>query len=145
MPRILKLNWKREIQMVSASAEVEVLGVDKEVNRDPRWVIVNYDILRKHAERLHAVEWSGVILDEAHFIKNASQRTNHCLKLLGVQADAHAPVIGPEFVFLLTGTPMTRPKGSVQSAALRRTPISTLIPVVSTSVTAMHTAMTMAG
>ena len=53
----------------------------------------------------------GVILDEAHFIKNASQRTNHCLKLLGVQADAHAPVIGPEYVFLLTGTPMTnRPK-----------------------------------
>ena len=50
-------------------------------------------------------------LDEAHFIKNASQRTNHCLKLLGVQADAHAPVIGPEYVFLLTGTPMTnRPK-----------------------------------
>ena len=110
-PASLKLNWKREIQMVDASAEVEVLGVDKEANRDPRWVIVNYDILRKHAERLHAVEWSGVILDEAHFIKNASQRTNHCLKLLGVQADAHAPVIGPEFVFLLTGTPMTnRPK-----------------------------------
>ena len=110
-PASLKLNWKREIQMVDATAEVEVLGVDKEANRDPRWVIVNYDILRKHAERLHAVEWSGVILDEAHFIKNASQRTNHCLKLLGVQADAHAPVIGPEFVFLLTGTPMTnRPK-----------------------------------
>ena len=110
-PASLKLNWKREIQMVDASAEVEVLGVDKEANRDPRWVIVNYDILRKHAERLHAVEWSGVILDEAHFIKNASQRTNHCLKLLGVQADAHAPVIGPEYVFLLTGTPMTnRPK-----------------------------------
>ena len=110
-PASLKLNWKREIQMVDATAEVEVLGVDKEANRDPRWVIVNYDILRKHAERLHAVEWSGVILDEAHFIRSASQRTNHCLKLLGVQADAHAPVIGPEFVFLLTGTPMTnRPK-----------------------------------
>ena len=110
-PASLKLNWKREIQMVDAFAEVEVLGVDREANRDPRWVIVNYDILRKHAERLHAVEWSGVILDEAHFIKNASQRTNHCLKLLGVQADAYAPVIGPEYVFLLTGTPMTnRPK-----------------------------------
>ena len=110
-PASLKLNWKREIQIVDATAEVEVLGVDKEANRDPRWIIVNYDILRKHAERLHAVEWSGVILDEAHFIKNASQRTNHCLKLLGVQADAHAPVMGPEFVFLLTGTPMTnRPK-----------------------------------
>ncbi len=110
-PASIKLNWKREIQLVDALAEVEVLGVDQEITNDPRWVIVNYDILRKHADRLHAVDWSGVILDEAHFIKNASQRTNHCLKLLGVQADAHAPVIGPEFVFLLTGTPMTnRPK-----------------------------------
>ena len=55
MPRILKLNWKREIQMVDATAEVEVLGVDKGANRDPRWIIVSADILRKHAERLHAV------------------------------------------------------------------------------------------
>ena len=34
-PASLKLNWKREIQMVDASAEVEVLGVDKEANREP--------------------------------------------------------------------------------------------------------------
>ena len=27
---------------------------------------------RKHAERLHAMAWAGVILDEAHFIKNNS-------------------------------------------------------------------------
>ena len=128
--------------MVDASAEVEVLGVDKDANRDPRWVIVNYDILRKHAERLHAVEWSGVILDEAHFIKNASQRTNHCLKLLGVQADAHAPVIGPEYVFLLTGTPMTnRPKDLFNLLRCVGHAHSCRLP----SVTAMHTAMTMAG
>jgi SWI/SNF-related matrix-associated actin-dependent regulator 1 of chromatin subfamily A len=77
----------------------------------PRWVIVNYDLLSKYAERLYAVNWAGVILDEAHFIKNASKRTSHCLKLLGVQAEAHAPLIGPDYIFLLTGTPMTnRPK-----------------------------------
>ena len=63
---------------------------------DPRWVIVNYDLLGKHAERLHDVAWAGVILDEAHFIKNASQRTSHCLKLLGVQEDAKAAPIGPD-------------------------------------------------
>ena len=110
-PASLKLNWKREIQLVDPAAAIEVLGVDQDIADDPRWVIVNYDILRKHADRLHAVDWAGVILDEAHFIKNASQRTNHCLKLLGVQSDARASVIGPDYVFLLTGTPMTnRPK-----------------------------------
>ena len=44
----------------------------------------------------------SVVLDEAHFIKNASARTSHCLKLLGVQNEAKAPLIG---------TPMTnRPR-----------------------------------
>jgi SWI/SNF-related matrix-associated actin-dependent regulator 1 of chromatin subfamily A len=110
-PASLKLNWKREILMVYPEAKVEVIGVDNEPVADPRWVIVNYDILGKHADRLHAIPWAGVILDEAHFIKNASKRTSHCLKLLGVQDNARAPLIGPDLVFLLTGTPMTsRPK-----------------------------------
>lgn len=106
-PASLKLNWKREIRLVDPGASIEVLGVDRDAPEDARWIIVNYDILGKHAGRLHGINWSGVILDEAHFIRNASQRTNHCLKLLGVQAEARAPVLGPEFVFLLTGTPMT--------------------------------------
>jgi SWI/SNF-related matrix-associated actin-dependent regulator of chromatin subfamily A-like protein 1 len=110
-PASIKLNWKREILMVDETASVEVLGIDGVQTDAPRWIIINYDILGKHAERLHAIDWSGIVLDEAHFIKNASQRTNHCLKLLGVQAKAGAPLIGPDFVFLLTGTPMTnRPK-----------------------------------
>lgn len=110
-PASLKLNWKREIRLVDPGASIEVLGVDQDAPEDARWIIVNYDILGKHAGRMHGINWSGVILDEAHFIRNASQRTNHCLKLLGVQAEARAPVLGPDFVFLLTGTPMTnRPK-----------------------------------
>ena len=110
-PASIKLNWKREILMVDDGASIEVLGVDKDQTDTPRWIIVNYDLLGKHAERLHAIDWAGIILDEAHFIKNASKRTSHCLKLLGVQAEARAPVIGPDYVFLLTGTPMTnRPK-----------------------------------
>lgn len=77
----------------------------------PRWVIVDYDLLRKVVDRLHAVPWVGVVLDEAHLIKNASARTTHCMKLLGVQNGARAPLIGLKYLFLLTGTPMTsRPK-----------------------------------
>ena len=110
-PASLKLNWRREIRMVDPDAAVEVIGARDGAAENPRWVIVNYDLLRTHAARLHAVGWSGVILDEAHFIKNASQRTSQCLKLLGVQNEARAPVIGPRQVYLLTGTPMTnRPR-----------------------------------
>jgi SWI/SNF-related matrix-associated actin-dependent regulator 1 of chromatin subfamily A len=110
-PASLKLNWRREIKMVDPDAKIEVLGVAADEQHDPRWVIVNYDIVAKNAERLHGIPWSGVILDEAHFIKNNSQRTSHCLKLLGVSNDARAALIGPPQVYLLTGTPVTnRPR-----------------------------------
>ena len=107
----LKLNWRREIRMVDPEAKVEVVGIPDRKLAELRWVIVNYDLLAKNAERLHGIPWSGVILDEAHFIKNNSQRTSHCLKLLGVSNDARSPLIGPRQVYLLTGTPLTnRPK-----------------------------------
>jgi SWI/SNF-related matrix-associated actin-dependent regulator 1 of chromatin subfamily A len=110
-PATLKLNWRREILLVDPDAAIEVIGSNVPAMEDPRWVIINYDLLGRHTSRLHDVGWAGIILDEAHFIKNASKRTSHCLKLLGVQGDAKAPHIGPSLVFLLTGTPMTnRPR-----------------------------------
>src|SRR6478735_2289818 len=72
-PASLKLNWRREIKMVDPAAKIEVLGVVDGAQDDPRWVIVNYDLLARNAERLHEIQWAGIILDEAHFIKNNSQ------------------------------------------------------------------------
>ena len=110
-PASLKLNWAREIRQVDAQARIEVLGVPGFEHPQPQWVIVNYDLLARNAERLHAVAWTGVVLDEAHFIKNASQRSSQALKLLGVSEDRRAGVAGPRLVFLLTGTPMpNRPR-----------------------------------
>ena len=110
-PASLKLNWRREIKAVYPNIAVEVVGFDKASDHSPRWIIINYDLLARYSERLNGINWSCIILDEAHFIKNASKRTTHCLKLLGVQDAAKAPLVGPDYVFLLTGTPMTnRPK-----------------------------------
>ena len=110
-PASLKLNWQREIKTVYPDVSVEVVGYNKNSDPSPRWIIINYDLLARHVERMQSIDWSCVILDEAHFIKNASKRTSLCLKLLGVQDVAKAPLLGPQYVFLLTGTPMTnRPK-----------------------------------
>jgi SWI/SNF-related matrix-associated actin-dependent regulator 1 of chromatin subfamily A len=92
----LKLNWRREIRLVESDTKVEVIGAkDGACDGPPRWVIVNYDLLAKHADRLRAIAWAGVILDEAHFIKNASGRASHVMKLLGVSDNVRQPVIGP--------------------------------------------------
>lgn len=111
-PASLKLNWEREIRLIDPDAAIEVIGVAGHSSPDgvpPRWVIVNYDLLAKNTERLGRVPWSGVIVDEAHFIKNASQRTSHVLKLIGVTGDNKG--ISPFQVYLLTGTPMpNRPR-----------------------------------
>jgi SNF2 family DNA or RNA helicase len=110
-PASLKLNWAREIRVVDPDARIEVLGVPGHEHPQPQWVVVNYDLLARHRERLRAVPWTGVALDEAHFIKNASQRTSQALKLRGVSDDRRASVTGPRLVFLLTGTPMpNRPR-----------------------------------
>lgn len=109
-PASLKINWAREILAVESGASIEVLGAKGYGCEQPRWVIVNYDLLARNAERLHSVPWSGVILDEAHFIKNASQRTSQCLKLLGADGKGARPY-SPLQVYLLTGTPLTnRPR-----------------------------------
>lgn len=110
-PASLKLNWAREIRVVDPGAALDVLGVDGREGAPARWVIVNFDMLAPFGDRLRAIPWAGVIVDEAHFIKNASQRTSQVLKLIGV-ADAKGNVpTGPRQVFLLTGTPMpNRPR-----------------------------------
>ena len=55
-PASLKLNWRREIRMVDPAARIEVLGVADGAQTDPRWVIVNYDLLARNAERLHGIQ-----------------------------------------------------------------------------------------
>ena len=60
-PASLKLNWAREIRMVEPDATIEIIGHGGASVGQPRWVIVNYDLLRREAERLHQIDWAAVI------------------------------------------------------------------------------------
>jgi SNF2 family DNA or RNA helicase len=105
-PAGVKLNRRREIGLVEAESEVQVLQGKDEFDPAKRWTVVNYDILGRFAERFAGVEWGAVIVDEAHFIKNGSRRAAQVLRLLGAPEEAH-----PGAVYLLTRTPMTsRPR-----------------------------------
>ena len=103
-PAAVKINWAREIELVLPTAEIAIVGPAPAPEPNyTGWVVINYDILAKHPLAEHA--WSGLVFDEAHYLKNyRSQR--HRLSMDLVKA------VGDEaVVHLLTGTPLTsRPR-----------------------------------
>ncbi|MYB01019.1 DEAD/DEAH box helicase [Candidatus Poribacteria bacterium] len=105
-PASIKRNWAREIEIVFPDAEPTIVGPGPlpPINYCG-WIIVNYEILGKHLEKLLAFDWKGVVFDEAHYLKNyQSQRSRNASKL--VKEIKHDLV-----VHALTGTPMTsRPR-----------------------------------
>ncbi len=102
-PATLKINWKREIE--NYSKKEVFIAEGKNFSSDADFVIINYDIIKnfhdtkkKDDSQILAANFDLVIVDEAHYIKNATaQRT----KLI------NDIVKKTERLWLLTGTPMT--------------------------------------
>ena len=86
-PAAVKLNWRREIDLVEPDADVQVVHGKDAFDPGDRWTVVNYDLLGRCEDRFARVEWGGVIVDEAHYIKNDSRRAAHVLGLLGVAGE----------------------------------------------------------
>jgi SWI/SNF-related matrix-associated actin-dependent regulator 1 of chromatin subfamily A len=108
-PAGVKLTWRYEIQQVEAGADVHVVHSAADWQPDHRWTVVNYDLLGKLHTQLGAQHWTGIVVDEAHYIKNESARSRRVHQLLRSASDASAD--DPEVVYLLTGTPMSnRPR-----------------------------------
>ncbi len=99
----MKINWKREIE--NYSDKTIYIAEGKNFNTDADFVITNYDIIKnfhdpkkKDESQVLTANFDLVIVDEAHYIKNATaQRT----KLI------NDIVKKTERLWLLTGTPMT--------------------------------------
>jgi SWI/SNF-related matrix-associated actin-dependent regulator 1 of chromatin subfamily A len=110
-PASVKRNWAREIALTTTSEAVHVIEgtAAQPVPRDVRWVIVNYDVLRQHADVLAATPWSALVFDEAHYLKNHTSARSRIARELASAAASLAPT--EPAVYLLTGTPLTnRPR-----------------------------------
>ena len=102
-PATLKINWKREIENYSDKSIY--IAESKNFSTEADFVIINYDIIKnfhdpkkKDDSQVLASKFDLVVIDEAHYIKNATaQRT----KLI------NDIVKNTERLWLLTGTPMT--------------------------------------
>ena len=105
-PASVKTNWSRELLLALPEAETTIVGPDPPPESGfGGWAIINYDILGKHLEPLKAHDWSGIVFDEAHYLKN--HRTKRHRLAINLAEEAGDDTV----VHLLTGTPLTsRPR-----------------------------------
>jgi SNF2 family DNA or RNA helicase len=104
VPNVVKTNWLREVrQWLPQRRPTVVHGDGVELNAFSDIFIVNYDILDRHVGWLSKFDFRGMVVDEAHFIKNKdSQRSKH---VQAVARTIRARLRHPLLV-ALTGTPL---------------------------------------
>ncbi len=73
---------KRAVPVTEAAAEADL-------------IVTSYTLLRLDEEELTAVEWAGVVLDEAQFVKNPATRLHRAVTALSA-----------DVVYAVTGTPV---------------------------------------
>ncbi|SNS15055.1 Helicase conserved C-terminal domain-containing protein [Geodermatophilus pulveris] len=104
VPNVVKTNWAREAaRWTPHRAATVVQGDGETVDGFADVVVVNYDVLDRHARWLGDLGFRGMVVDEAHFIKNpTSQRSQHVLAL----ADRIRTRTARPLLMALTGTPL---------------------------------------
>ena len=104
VPNVVKINWAREVGLwTSGRAVTVVYGDGRGVDAFSDIVVVNYEVLDRHVGWFSTFGFRGIVVDEAHFIKNkTSQRSRHVLKLSErIRSRTTRPLL-----MALTGTPL---------------------------------------
>jgi SNF2 family DNA or RNA helicase len=104
VPNVVKTNWAREAGLWTPNRAATVIhGDGHTIDGFADIVIVNYEVLDRHIGWLGQHGFRGMVVDEAHFIKNrSSQRSQHVLQL----ADRIRARIARPLMMALTGTPL---------------------------------------
>jgi hypothetical protein len=104
VPNVVKTNWAREVDLWTPSRPATVVHGDGDtVDGFSDVVVVNYEVLDRHVGWLGSFGFRGMVVDEAHFIKNkASQRSRHVLEL---SERIRSRTVRP-LLMALTGTPL---------------------------------------
>ncbi len=106
VPNVVKMNWAREVERWTPQRRATVIhGDGQSVDAFADVVVVNYDVLDRHMSWLSTLGFRGMVVDEAHFIKNlGSQRSKNVLAL-AERIRRSAPG-GDPLLLALTGTPL---------------------------------------
>jgi SNF2-related domain/Helicase conserved C-terminal domain len=104
VPNVVKINWAREAaRWTPHRAATVVRGDGEAVDGFADIVVLNYELLDRHLGWLGNFRFRGMVVDEAHYIKNkTSQRSQHVLALSErIRSSTAQPLL-----MALTGTPL---------------------------------------
>lgn len=101
-PKSLKLNWKRELERWLARPLT--IGIANGDWPETDIVVLNYEAVKKHAEKIMAREWGAAIVDEAHYIKNPKAQRSKAVKTIRASRKIR-----------MTGTPIVNRPAELQS------------------------------
>jgi len=104
VPNVVKTNWAREAARWTPRRPATVVqGDGQAIDGFADIVVLNYEVLDRHMGWLGDFGFRGMVVDEAHFIKNkTSQRSQHVLALSGrIRSRTDRPLL-----MALTGTPL---------------------------------------
>ncbi|MBS44057.1 MAG: helicase [Nocardioides sp.] len=104
VPNVVKANWAREAGLWTPRRTTTVVhGDGGDVDGFADIVVVNYEVLDRHVGWMAEHGFRGLVVDEAHFIKNkTSQRSQHVLHLSSRMRER----IADPLLLALTGTPL---------------------------------------
>jgi len=104
VPNVVKTNWAREAALWTPTRSATVIhGNGDTMDGFADIVVVNYEVLDRHLGWIGDLGFRGMVIDEAHFIKNkSSQRSQHVLQL---SEHIRSRVARP-LLMALTGTPL---------------------------------------
>jgi SNF2 family DNA or RNA helicase len=104
VPNVVKTNWAREAGLWTPRRTPTVIHGDGDtIDGFADIVVVNYEVLDRHVGWLGDLGFRGMVVDEAHFIKNKkSQRSRNVLRLSErIRSRTSRPLL-----MALTGTPL---------------------------------------
>ncbi|WP_419818695.1 DEAD/DEAH box helicase [Glaciibacter flavus] len=106
VPNVVKMNWAREVERWTPHRRATVIHGDGDtLDAFADVVVVNYDVLDRHMAWLGTLGFKGMVVDEAHFIKNLQSQRSRNVLALSERIRRTAPG-GDPLLLALTGTPL---------------------------------------
>ncbi|HEU5222780.1 MAG TPA: DEAD/DEAH box helicase [Candidatus Lumbricidophila sp.] len=106
VPNVVKMNWAREVERWTPHRRAAVIhGDGEDLDAFADVIIVNYDVLDRHMSWLASLGFKGMVVDEAHFIKNLQSQRSKNVLTLAERIRASMPG-GDPLLLALTGTPL---------------------------------------